>query len=487
MRNALFGQRTLRAAVSIALGLGFAVSALGATDLDSLKDQLEQQRKILEQQQKVIEQLQQQVANVSAAQQPTQAGKAGSASGSPLLSKMQVEIYGSLIPFAETIRATDATKAAPVTRPNQLAPAAYTGINQESRGRMTVGTSNIGFRGSMDIAKDYKAIWQIETGVAIDGDSSGIGNSNVLGLRNSNVGIATPYGTAFVGNWETPYKFVSIPTAPLRGATTFDFNNIIGNPGFGVLGTATLSGRTGGKADAAFDRRQGNSIQYWTPNWGGFSGRFGYSVGETRSNDVAVPSIDPRLWSLSLGYTNDTLYLQYAHEEHLDYFGMTQIGGGALSATNASSKDSGDKLVGMYTFKSTGTTLTGTYERLQYRNDDTGAAANVKEYNRNAYLVSVQQKLGPGKAWLSFSRADDGNCSTVGRGACNTSNLGAKQWNTGYVLNLTKFVDLYAAYYELNNELSGTYQPTNSVTPPTTLPAPGLKIKGLGAGAVVIF
>jgi predicted porin len=242
-----------------------------------------------------------------------------------------------------------------------------------------------------------------------------------------------------------------------------------------------------GKGDAAFDRRQGNSLQYWTPNFGGFSGRVGYSFDEGKSGSTAVAEISPNIWSLSAGYANNGFSLQYAYEQHNDYFGLSAIGGGAAaSASNSSSKDSGHKLVGMYTIGAT--KLTAIVEQLRYRNDDSGNAANVDEYKRNAFVVGVQQTFGPGKAWLNFGKASDGSCTTVGGITCNTDGMGATYWNLGYVHSVHKLVDLFASYYNIDNDESGTYQPTFMLNvAPGSTPAPGLGIRGLGVGAVMAF
>ena len=51
-----------------------------------------------------------------------------------------------------------------------------------------------------------------------------------------------------------------------------------------------------------------------------------------------------------------------------------------------------------------------------------------------------------------------------------------------------KLVDLFASYYNIDNDESGTYQPTFmlNVSPGRT-PAPGLGIRGFGVGVVMAF
>jgi len=66
--------------------------------------------------------------------------------------------------------------------------------------------------------------------------------------------------------------------------------------------------------------------------------------------------------------------------------------------------------------------------------------------------------------------------------------MGAKYWNLGYVHSVHKLVDLFASYYNIDNEESGTYQPTFMLNvAPGSMPAPGLGIRGFGVGAVMAF
>ena len=51
-------------------------------------------------------------------------------------------MYGTAMPFFDDAQTTGATAAVPANRPSTLAPGAYTGVNDASRTRLTVGTSN---------------------------------------------------------------------------------------------------------------------------------------------------------------------------------------------------------------------------------------------------------------------------------------------------------------------------------------------------------
>src|SRR5215475_11833314 len=82
-----------------------------------------------------------------------------------------VEIYGTLDPFLEYGHTTGATApgqympagtmGTATNGPNQVAAAAYTGLNQQSRGVMDPSTSNIGFRGGVELMPNLSVIWQV--------------------------------------------------------------------------------------------------------------------------------------------------------------------------------------------------------------------------------------------------------------------------------------------------------------------------------------
>lgn len=387
-------------------------------------------------------------------------------SGAALAQGSMVQIYGTLLPFGEVISIKDAT--APGLSPafggaSQVPAARYTGAEFPSQARLTSGTSNIGFRGSEDLGGGWKAIFQLESQLFLD---SGGGN---LGGRNSNVGFTGPYGTIFYGIWDTPYKWTTLAIAPLRGLNPFDYDIILENPGFNVPGTTTQSTRVNNAADAAFSRRQGNSVQYWTPTFFGFSGRLAYSPGEAKTTGSAVtPSTNPWIVSAALNFEYAGFMLRYAYEQHDDYFGMSQIGGSVgATLTNPSSKDTGNKVVAFYTFAPTNTKLMGTYEWLDYKNNDVAAGA-VRQYKRNAYYLSVQQRFGSNLLWAAYGNASDGSCSRGGA-PCTTNGLGADQWTLGYAYSFSKRTDVYAAVYKVNNDRSGSY----GVFPPAATVAPG--------------
>lgn len=388
----------------------------------------------------------------------------------------EVTVYGTLLPFVDNARVSGATAAAPADGATQVTTG-YTGIDTQHRFRLTPGTSNIGFKGGLDLkGPALQAFFQVENSVSPDANDS----PNAWGSRNTALGLKGNFGRVFVGNWDTPYKYSIAVIASLRGQSPFD-NAIAGNPGFGAPATTTQSGRAGAKADASFHRRQGNSIQYWTPDLHGFTGRFAVSLNEGKTTTTTtVPELSPTIYSGMLSYAKGPVNVRYAYERHQDYFGLSQMGGTNPSLTNDSSTDQGHQ-VAVQVSLPTNTKISAVGERLSYANSDEGAAV-VDEYTRMAYFALVQQRFGDHQVWASYGQALRGSCSVTGGGDCSTKGLGASQLGLGYSYSMGKSFDLFAAYYQMVNNRSSTMGIGNAPAPAT-----GGDIRGVGVGFLYTF
>jgi predicted porin len=352
--------------------------------------------------------------------------------------------------------------------------AAFTQIANQAG--VSSNSSNIGFRGSEDLGfGGMKAIFQIESSINLD---SGSGN---LGGRNSNVGLAGGWGTVFYGQWDTPYKVITVKADPFFATSAASFNSLIGSPGFNVLSTsfnaATLgpgASLTSLAADAAFDRRQGNSVQYWTPNWAGFSGRLFYSPGEGKQNYSLDPSqasiaagvprtgqLDPWMWGASLTYDNGPIYAAAAYEQHKDYFG-TRVQTGS-TALGTGSDDWGAKLV-LGAQNLWGFSLYGFAERLDYSTDGLATTGLIKEAKRNAYGGFLTYAFGNVTLRGGWAQASDTSCASVvttvlaTNQVCNGGDTGSNQYSLGASYNLSKRTLAYLYYTKQDNDDLGRYR-----------------------------
>lgn len=400
------------------------------------------------------------------------------------MSQAQVQIYGHLTPMTDWVSVSGRQVPASAPRPTQ-APAGAINVPEMSGTRMLSSISYFGMRGKEDLGDGYAAIWQIETPVSIDGKATGS-----IGGRNSNVGLKGPFGTAFLGNWDTPYQWSTLSVgSPVRNPYTGDLSTILSNPGFNVPNTTTQSGRVNNASDATFNRRQGNSLQYWTPEWYGLQMQFSYSLS---NGSVTTPagSISPQVFGAGLEYVNGPLRVRYAYEMHKDYFGLAWLGAPAsanpsnVGSRAKGSRDDGHKVLVVFTYANT--KWVAGWDRLTYRTDD-GTSGNLNHYRRDAVYAMVQHFFGGGRhsVWLGGGYAMNGSCSRVGGAVCSTDGLGAAQMNLGYRYDFSKRTDVYLAYYQVINRAWGSYgfspRPNFSATNGGAAP-PGAHYRGIGFG-----
>jgi predicted porin len=146
--------------------------------------------------------------------------------------------------------------------------------------------SRIGFKGSEDLGGGLKAIWQIESGLNLDEQNG------TLSSRNSFLGLSGGWGTALIGNHDTPLKLVG-RAVDLFGDTLADSRNVMG----------------GGS-----DTRAKNVVAYISPSFSGLSFAGAYSTDlDTASTGNAGDLEDRAVWNVNATYSNGPLYLGAAY------------------------------------------------------------------------------------------------------------------------------------------------------------------------------
>ncbi len=433
------------------------------------------------------------------------------ASSAALADTSLVEVYGMLNVDFQNVSATGSA-ALGTTVPgcalgtcqmvNGAAGSATTGqpsgLVAPSRNRVTSNSSNIGFRGKEDLGMGLNAIFQVESGISMDSASTttttaGTASTGFFGSRNTNVGLSsTKLGTIFYGNWDTPYKVTSANYIdPFWGTTIASVNTVVGTPGFGVQ-SITTSGRNVNSSDASFDRRQGNAVQYWSPNFSGLSFRLAYSANEGRTIEPAAVAAtttnsSPTIYSASLRYEYGPFAAAYAFEQHRDYFGLTQLGGAAIGSAalgaNPTSRDNGNKVTLSYKFFGT-TTANVAWERLAYNNSETtaGAATDLIHYHRDLIYFSLLHQIGAGTIRVGFGDARQGSCDRVGGAAtnpCSTTGLDARHYAVGYSYSFSKRTDVFGFWTRVNNGQFANYEIGNNAA--ITANITGIVGPGVGA------
>lgn len=389
-----------------------------------------------------------------------------------------VTLYGTLNVDTEVDGATDSKVAA--------------SPNYPTRARVLSNSSNFGIRGKEDLGDGLNAIFQIETSAPLNGSVSPSNSANTQGnqvsgtlgtaaSRNSNVGLSGSLGTLFYGSWDTPYKSSTLPLDINWGnASAYYYTNILGGGSTPTVGNSV--------ARNSFDRRQENSVQYWSPNLNGFVIKAVYSADSLRP--ASGSNVNPALYGLSVVYDDGALYGSLAYERHLDYgisaaafnnsaqLSLTNcVASGALvanlsttatctatvvtGAKAGTSSDYGLKLSLGYNFASTGTQVAAIAERLDYNGSLASAsfwtvnkivtaaqADAASEARINDYALTLKQAVGAhgtiraSYAWDSGLSLDTGSIATSS----------ARAAVLGYSYNFSKRTDVYVFGEQVNND-----------------------------------
>ena len=226
--------------------------------------------------------------------------------------------------------------------------------------KISSNSSRLGFKGTEELGSGLSAIYQIESLIALDGDTS------TLAGRNSFVGLSDAgLGTVIAGRNDTPYKTAT------RNLDVFADN---------IADNRNLMGNKYGAGAYAFDARQPNIVVYTSPNLGGvtLSGAY-FSLNEAKPTNSGV--------SLAAMYSEGPLFASLAIENH------------TLDAT--AKKESAVKLGAGYTIDAL--TLNGVYEKTS----DLG--------KHNAGYVAAKYNLGDGNTVKgAYARAMSGKQVSVG-------------------------------------------------------------------------
>ena len=280
-----------------------------------------------------------------------------------------------------------------------------TAVSVPRRERVEDQSSLLGVRGTEDLGGGLKAFFQLETGFRPDQ------NNTTFAARNSAVGLQGGFGSILLGRWDTPWKTASIAVDP--------------------YGDLTLGGITGVLSDGGnFDRRDQNSVQYWSPTLGGFALR-----AMATANENKTTAANPRDYGASVTYTGGPAYAFVVYEMHKDQLG----GSGAAvgnAATNivAGSDEKGWAGGGSFAFGPI--KIGGQYQRIQKTN----------RTDQKGWMGNIVYTLGNHQFIYQYMQAKDGGLNTAAvQQDCNEN-------APGYQYNFTKRTFLLAQYSKIKNK-----------------------------------
>ncbi|WP_322057918.1 porin [Paraburkholderia sp. J63] len=310
-----------------------------------------------------------------------------------------------------------------------------------------------GLQGKEDLGAGLKAIFQLESYVFLNGQQPP--GFNPLNSRNTRVGLdSARYGTVFFGVWDTPLRDL-LSRVPFPG-TTFDAGQLLGNGIGNTVGN--------GQAMGSFERRQTNTVAYWSPVIHGFQARVHYSL-----NDGSAGGSGAHLLSVRGSYAQGPFTLMAAYETHHDYGGF---------GTN-------DRGLALYGDANIGKARVGAmFTQLSYERWVNGGQAGLRVNNWalfGTYLFGFSDinvaliRAGSGSGTMSgLVRTPSGQVAVnpamyVGQ-ATSGGSTGATLYELGYDYYLSKRTTLFANLMYLCNDKHGSYVPFGGVpTAPGTL------------------
>jgi predicted porin len=258
---------------------------------------------------------------------------------------------------------------------------------------VTDDASRLGFKGATDLGGGMKALYQYEITISVD-------NGGFGGARDVYAGLGGNWGTIRLGQYNTAYKLVSVPTE-IFGDTIADF---------------TANGYSG-------ETRQANNIGYTSPNFGGLSFGLEYSTGS--ENGVSNSNSTPM--NASVTWKGGPLYVAAGYYSY-----------DPLSGTNA--LDSAIKVSAMGKFG--GFKVAGTYESQSGQGTvvvkDTLNVAGSFSFGNNEVAATYTMSMAKGEGGAADN---DRDCQMIG---------------VGYFYHFSKTTDLNLVYNTISNDSLAT-------------------------------
>ncbi|WP_293760327.1 porin [uncultured Aquitalea sp.] len=275
--------------------------------------------------------------------------------------------------------------------------------------------SRLGFKGTEDLGNGLKAIWQVETGFALDGTGKdGTSSSGTFANRESFVGLGSAYGSLRMGNLS------NFQDSDMAQVDYWEYNsNALG------LGVFTRD-----------DTRIKNAVRIDTANFGGFKGAFLYGTKEDLSNQ----SKDRETYNLGLSYENSGFFGKYAYTHE------TALSNGPSNDKHRleAGYNANNLYVALGYQQNKGDYSVTALPMLSNIDTDPNSAASNDKYKSKEYALTAGYSFGALTPKITYAQGDD-----VERNGNSIDGTGYKQWILGVDYALSKRTTLGAQYGEL--------------------------------------
>ncbi|OHX11352.1 porin [Chromobacterium sphagni] len=272
--------------------------------------------------------------------------------------------------------------------------------------------SRIGFKGSEDLGNGLKAIWQVESGLDIDGSNrQGYGS---FASRESFVGLDTGFGKVRLGNI----------------STFSDSNMSVVNPWESASNALQLNAFT------RDDERVKNAIRFDTANYNGFQAAFLYGTKEDKTSafadSAAVSDSSRELYNLGLSYENSGFFGKY------QFIHQTPVN---VAGTRTQSNDShrleagynANNLLLAFGYRNDRGDVTVTPLSFLQSKVNTPATLDGSKYKSQEYALTAAYTLGAFTPKVTYAQAKDYDKDGVRQ-----DNTGYKQFLVGVDYQMSK-------------------------------------------------
>ncbi|WP_159879404.1 MULTISPECIES: porin [Aquitalea] len=336
----------------------------------------------------------------------------------PVMAAAEVSLYGSLRVGVDSMKSTD------------------TGFHRSTG--IDDFSSRVGFKGEETLDGQLQAIWQVETGLAMDGVATGGSGSGTLANRMSFVGLQDRWGklrAGFIDDVLTNTQATDIFGSPRREASSgiayplYEARDIFGSNNYG-------------------DSRSRNSLRYDSPRLLGLAAALQYGAGEAQAGGRKTGDT----WGMRLSYENAGYFINYAL--------MTRLN--AIDSHNSSIH----RLeAGMQAEK---LELAATLQQIRlygnaYKNKDNSsdfeipgilqqsgiAASGNNKLTSQVLAVSAAYRIGNFKPMALYSHR--GKVRMDGQ----SLNWSANQWAAGVEYSMSKRTRLNAGYGQVRQNAGG--------------------------------
>lgn len=327
-----------------------------------------------------------------------------------------------------------------VKQPDHSSGASRTNVDA-----LNSGASRIGLRGQEKLGGNLTAWFQCETdirflnGAAAEETYDSHAQANWCD-RNSAIGLRGGWGNFYIGNWDSPAKRVTSATRMLNET--------------GWLGVQrhlmTLAGW-------GYSHRLARSINYDTPNFGGFSVAVQTTTNDADKNQTelgqAGSGTDGRIYGINAMYRGGPLVAAAAYQKYENNIQFAAAGFPSVGSTNGA--DDNVIVLGInYTFGNFKMGFVATQIEAERAVTVGAPAAGVVSFERRSYSAALEWTIA-GPHMLQFGWTHAGN--TEGTGASALFSGSANIYQVSYNYNFSKRTEGAIGFITVDNGDGGVH------------------------------